>query len=158
MIGNQIHPKIFAICSHIRVVLMMLLLYPSDSAGWSKQVQFRTPPAGGSKELKFLAFGDMGKAPLDDSVEHYIQVTIHSIEWKIAFLKGTSKRCYPNWIKIGFPWNIISTAHSSELTEVAQNKLFVRIQTPDYWGILKCDYLWFYSQDQSQWQRHCWMM
>ncbi|XP_030449227.1 probable inactive purple acid phosphatase 27 [Syzygium oleosum] len=47
--------------------------YGSDSAGWSEQVQFRTPPAGGSNELKFLAFGDMGKAPLDDSVEHYIQ-------------------------------------------------------------------------------------
>lgn len=47
--------------------------YGSDSAGWSQQVQFRTPPAGGSNELKFLAFGDMGKAPLDDSVEHYIQ-------------------------------------------------------------------------------------
>jgi len=52
----------------------------SDSAGWSQQVQFRTPPAGGSNELKFLAFGDMGKAPLDDSVEHYIQVNMHSIE------------------------------------------------------------------------------
>ncbi|KAF3436730.1 hypothetical protein FNV43_RR19477 [Rhamnella rubrinervis] len=33
----------------------------------------RTPPVGGSEELKFLAFGDMGKAPLDKSAEHYIQ-------------------------------------------------------------------------------------
>ncbi|KAJ7005106.1 inactive purple acid phosphatase 27 [Populus alba x Populus x berolinensis] len=47
--------------------------YGSDSVGWSDKVQFRTPPAGGSDELKFLAFGDMGKAPLDPSVEHYIQ-------------------------------------------------------------------------------------
>ncbi|KAG2671755.1 hypothetical protein I3760_13G010100 [Carya illinoinensis] len=47
--------------------------YGSDSAGWSKQIQFRTPPAGGSDELKFLAFGDMGKAPRDASAEHYIQ-------------------------------------------------------------------------------------
>ncbi|XP_059651941.1 probable inactive purple acid phosphatase 27 [Cornus florida] len=47
--------------------------YGSDSAGWSNQTQFRTPPAGGSDELKFLAFGDMGKAPRDASAEHYIQ-------------------------------------------------------------------------------------
>ncbi|KAK6234430.1 hypothetical protein QUC31_006836 [Theobroma cacao] len=47
--------------------------YGSDSVGWSDQIQFRTPPAGGSDELKFLVFGDMGKAPLDDSAEHYIQ-------------------------------------------------------------------------------------
>ncbi|KAK9283328.1 hypothetical protein L1049_011567 [Liquidambar formosana] len=48
--------------------------YGSDSVGWSNQIQFRTPPAGGSDELKFLAFGDMGKAPRDASVEHYIQI------------------------------------------------------------------------------------
>ncbi|KAI3979360.1 hypothetical protein MKX01_014376 [Papaver californicum] len=47
--------------------------YGSDSVGWSNQTKFRTPPAGGSDELKFLAFGDMGKTPLDGSIEHYIQ-------------------------------------------------------------------------------------
>lgn len=47
--------------------------YGSDAVGWSDQIEFRTPPAGGSDELKFLAFGDMGKAPLDASTEHYIQ-------------------------------------------------------------------------------------
>ncbi|XVE99859.1 hypothetical protein REPUB_Repub03eG0237800 [Reevesia pubescens] len=47
--------------------------YGSDAVGWSNQIEFRTPPAGGSDELKFLVFGDMGKAPLDDSAEHYIQ-------------------------------------------------------------------------------------
>ncbi|XP_031284818.1 probable inactive purple acid phosphatase 27 [Pistacia vera] len=47
--------------------------YGSDSVGWSDRIQFQTPPAGGSDELKFLAFGDMGKAPRDASVEHYIQ-------------------------------------------------------------------------------------
>ncbi|KAL0370890.1 UNVERIFIED_CONTAM: putative inactive purple acid phosphatase 27 [Sesamum angustifolium] len=47
--------------------------YGSDSVGWSDEVRFRTPPAGGSDELRFLAYGDMGKAPLDSSVEHYIQ-------------------------------------------------------------------------------------
>lgn len=46
----------------------------SNSVGWSKQIDFRTPSAGGSNELKFLAYGDMGKAPLDASTEHYIQV------------------------------------------------------------------------------------
>ncbi|KAI0511728.1 hypothetical protein KFK09_012360 [Dendrobium nobile] len=47
--------------------------YGSDSAGWSDQIKFNTPPATGSDELKFLAYGDMGKAPLDPSKEHYIQ-------------------------------------------------------------------------------------
>ncbi|OMO75881.1 hypothetical protein COLO4_25836 [Corchorus olitorius] len=47
--------------------------YGSDSVGWSDEIEFRTPPAGGSDEVKFLVFGDMGKAPLDDSAEHYIQ-------------------------------------------------------------------------------------
>ena len=39
-------------------------------------LEFRTPPAGGSDGLKFIAFGDMGKAPRDNSVEHYIQVEL----------------------------------------------------------------------------------
>ena len=48
----------------------------SNSVGWSEQTQFSTPPAGGSDELRFLAFGDMGKTPLDASTEHYIQVIL----------------------------------------------------------------------------------
>lgn len=45
--------------------------------GWSDKIQFKTPPAGGSSEvLRFLTYGDMGKAPLDDSAEHYIQVCV----------------------------------------------------------------------------------
>ncbi|KAI4372849.1 hypothetical protein MLD38_011033 [Melastoma candidum] len=47
--------------------------YGSDKVGWSDRLQFKTPPAEGSAELKFISFGDMGKAPLDGSVEHYIQ-------------------------------------------------------------------------------------
>lgn len=47
--------------------------YGSDSTGWSDQITFKTPPAGGSNEIKFIAFGDMGKAPRDSSAEHYIQ-------------------------------------------------------------------------------------
>lgn len=47
--------------------------YGSDSVGWSDQIQFQTPPSGGSNEVKFIVFGDMGKAPLDPSTEHYIQ-------------------------------------------------------------------------------------
>ncbi|KAF3437455.1 hypothetical protein FNV43_RR20208 [Rhamnella rubrinervis] len=47
--------------------------YGSESVGWSDQIEFRTPPAGGSDEVRFLAFGDMGKAPRDKSAEHYIQ-------------------------------------------------------------------------------------
>ena len=42
--------------------------------GWSDRVKFKTPPAAGSDELSFVIYGDMGKAPLDPSVEHYIQV------------------------------------------------------------------------------------
>ncbi|KAK1552177.1 hypothetical protein Q3G72_011887 [Acer saccharum] len=47
--------------------------YGSDSVGWSDKIQFKTPPGGGSDELKFLAFGDMGKAPLDASAERFVQ-------------------------------------------------------------------------------------
>ncbi|KAL8531334.1 hypothetical protein ACS0TY_008093 [Phlomoides rotata] len=47
--------------------------YGSDSVGWSDEITLKTPPAGGSDELNFLAYGDMGKAPLDSSQEHYIQ-------------------------------------------------------------------------------------
>ncbi|EPS65200.1 hypothetical protein M569_09578, partial [Genlisea aurea] len=47
--------------------------YGSDEVGWSSEIRFRTPPAAGESELNFLAFGDMGKAPLDRSDEHYIQ-------------------------------------------------------------------------------------
>ena len=46
----------------------------SDSVGWSDTNKFRTPPAAGSDETSFVIYGDMGKAPLDPSVEHYIQV------------------------------------------------------------------------------------
>ncbi|KAH6766104.1 hypothetical protein C2S52_017087 [Perilla frutescens var. hirtella] len=47
--------------------------YGSNSVGWSNVITLKTPAAGGSDELRFLAYGDMGKAPLDSSVEHYIQ-------------------------------------------------------------------------------------
>ncbi|XP_078182852.1 nucleotide pyrophosphatase/phosphodiesterase-like isoform X2 [Carex rostrata] len=47
--------------------------YGSDLVGWSKKIKFKTPPVGGSNELRFIVYGDMGKAPLDPSVEHYIQ-------------------------------------------------------------------------------------
>ncbi|KAJ4970201.1 hypothetical protein NE237_003300 [Protea cynaroides] len=47
--------------------------YGRDEVGWSDQIPFCTPPAGGSSELGFFAFGDLGKAPHDASVEHYIQ-------------------------------------------------------------------------------------
>ncbi|KAH9774269.1 Purple acid phosphatase [Citrus sinensis] len=47
--------------------------YGSEAVDWSDKIQFRTPPAGGSDEMKFLAYGDMGKAPRDASTEHYIQ-------------------------------------------------------------------------------------
>ncbi|CAN6444135.1 unnamed protein product [Victoria cruziana] len=48
--------------------------YGSDSVGWSTEAGFHTPPAGGSNhDLVFIAFGDMGTAPLDLSVTHYMQ-------------------------------------------------------------------------------------
>ncbi|KAE8679342.1 Detected protein of confused Function [Hibiscus syriacus] len=47
--------------------------YGSDAVGWSKEIEFHTPPAGGSDERNFFIFGDMGKAPFDASIEHYIQ-------------------------------------------------------------------------------------
>lgn len=68
----------------------VLLVIQSDSVGWSDQFQFKTPPAGGSDELNFLVYADMGKAPLDASVEHYIQVRgllltrIHVVHQKLT--------------------------------------------------------------------------
>lgn len=50
------------------------LKYGSNLVGWSDDIKFRTPSAGGSNELKFIAYGDMGKAPRDNTVEHFIQV------------------------------------------------------------------------------------
>ncbi|PHU30339.1 hypothetical protein BC332_02432 [Capsicum chinense] len=47
--------------------------YGSDSSGWSEKISFKTPPAGGTDEVRFLAYGDMGKAPRDPSAEHFIQ-------------------------------------------------------------------------------------
>ena len=53
---------------------LLSLCLCSDSVGWSGTNKFRTPPAAGSDETSFVIYGDMGKAPLDPSVEHYIQV------------------------------------------------------------------------------------
>ncbi|XP_061353586.1 probable inactive purple acid phosphatase 27 [Gastrolobium bilobum] len=58
--------------------------YGSNSVGWSEQIQFSTPPAGGSDELRFIAYGDMGKTPLDASKEHYIQPGALSVIKAIA--------------------------------------------------------------------------
>ncbi|GAB4837173.1 hypothetical protein Ancab_002084 [Ancistrocladus abbreviatus] len=61
-----------AVMTGLQPLMKYSYMYGSDSVGWSNQIQFQTPPAGGSDELTFLAFGDMGKAPLDKSLEHYI--------------------------------------------------------------------------------------
>ncbi|CAL4973588.1 unnamed protein product [Urochloa decumbens] len=58
--------------------------YGSDSVGWSDTNKFRTPPAGGSDETSFVIYGDMGKAPLDPSVEHYIQPGSISVTKAVA--------------------------------------------------------------------------
>ncbi|KAH1141050.1 hypothetical protein GLYMA_12G012000v4 [Glycine max] len=58
--------------------------YGSGWVGWSEQIKFSTPPAGGSDELRFIAFGDMGKTPLDASEEHYIQPGALSVIKAIA--------------------------------------------------------------------------
>ncbi|XP_066309836.1 probable inactive purple acid phosphatase 27 [Miscanthus floridulus] len=58
--------------------------YGSDSVGWSDTVKFKTPPAAGSDELSFVIYGDMGKAPLDPSVEHYIQPGSVSVAKAVA--------------------------------------------------------------------------
>lgn len=62
-----------AVMSKLQPSQSYMYKYGSDSIGWSDQISFKTPPASGSDELRFLAYGDMGKAPLDPSVEHYIQ-------------------------------------------------------------------------------------
>ncbi|EEC71650.1 hypothetical protein OsI_04091 [Oryza sativa Indica Group] len=65
--------------------------YGSDSVGWSNTTEFRTPPAAGSGELSFVIFGDMGKAPLDPSVEHYIQPGSTSVAKAVAAEMQTGK-------------------------------------------------------------------
>lgn len=47
--------------------------YGSDQVGWSPTQKLKTPPASGSSKVNFITFGDMGKAPRDNSIEHYIQ-------------------------------------------------------------------------------------
>ncbi|ONK78435.1 uncharacterized protein A4U43_C02F18730 [Asparagus officinalis] len=59
--------------------------YGSDTVGWSGQIKFKTPPSAGSDELRLLAYGDMGKAPLDESVEHYIQPGSRSVIEAMAY-------------------------------------------------------------------------
>ncbi|KMS99148.1 hypothetical protein BVRB_2g047460 [Beta vulgaris subsp. vulgaris] len=65
--------------------------YGSGAVGWSDDIEFRTPPAGGSDELTFLAFGDMGKAPRDSTVEHYIQPGSLSVVAAMADEVSTGK-------------------------------------------------------------------
>ncbi|CAO2166715.1 unnamed protein product [Urochloa humidicola] len=65
--------------------------YGSDSVGWSDTNKFRTPPAGGSDETSFVIYGDMGKAPLDPSVEHYIQPGSISVTKAVAKEIETAK-------------------------------------------------------------------
>jgi hypothetical protein len=76
---NIYYPSDLIIKVDIKLIFfffLIFLLIQSDSVGWSDRFQFRTPPAGGSDELNFLVYGDMGKAPRDASVEHYIQVRL----------------------------------------------------------------------------------
>eukprot|EP00250_Pteridium_aquilinum_P021385 c25104_g1_i1 orf=356-1489(-) len=47
--------------------------YGSDKTGWSSTKMLKTAPASGSSKVTFIAYGDMGKAPRDNSIEHYIQ-------------------------------------------------------------------------------------
>ncbi|KAH7415902.1 hypothetical protein KP509_14G065200 [Ceratopteris richardii] len=47
--------------------------YGSDKVGWSSDQALKTVPAAGASNLTFIAFGDMGKASLDHSIQHYIQ-------------------------------------------------------------------------------------
>ncbi|AQK41111.1 putative inactive purple acid phosphatase 1 [Zea mays] len=61
-----------------------MLCQRGDSVGWSDTVKFRTAPAAGSDELSFVIYGDMGKAPLGPSVEHYIQPGSVSVAKAVA--------------------------------------------------------------------------
>ncbi|WVZ68518.1 hypothetical protein U9M48_017450 [Paspalum notatum var. saurae] len=58
--------------------------YGSDSVGWSGTEKFRMPPGAGANETSFVIYGDMGKAPLDPSVEHYIQPGSISVAKAVA--------------------------------------------------------------------------
>ncbi|KAJ4778499.1 Purple acid phosphatase [Rhynchospora pubera] len=56
----------------------------NSSVGWSNTLSLKTPPASGAANLTFIVYGDMGKAPLDQSVEHYIQPGSTSVASAIA--------------------------------------------------------------------------
>lgn len=71
--------------------------------GWSDTYKLRTPPAAGSDETSFVIYGDMGKAPLDTSVEHYIQVyqnvasvqkliSTRSFVWRLQIYTSSPKK------------------------------------------------------------------
>ncbi|MCO5560917.1 hypothetical protein L7F22_014537 [Adiantum nelumboides] len=47
--------------------------FGSNEAGWSSGGILKTAPSTGSSNLSFIAYGDMGKAPRDNSTEHFIQ-------------------------------------------------------------------------------------
>ncbi|KAF8716745.1 hypothetical protein HU200_025830 [Digitaria exilis] len=65
--------------------------YGSDSVGWTDTYKLRTPPAAGSDETSFVIYGDMGKAPLDTSVEHFIQPGSISVAKAVAIEIETGK-------------------------------------------------------------------
>jgi hypothetical protein len=47
-------------------------IYGSDETGWSQEFSFRAVPVGGpSSEVTLVAYGDMGKAEEDHSLEHW---------------------------------------------------------------------------------------
>lgn len=91
-----------------------IIIICSDSVGWSSRIEFKTPPAAGSEELHFLIYGDMGKAPLDPSVEHYIQVTSFLVfpllfrmrlEHYLAYFHGLFRKAHETFSKKDSSWS-----------------------------------------------------
>ncbi|KAL5219707.1 hypothetical protein ABZP36_024420 [Zizania latifolia] len=80
-----------AVMTGLQPSLSYTYRYGSDAVGWSDTIKFRTPPAAGSGEVSFVIFGDMGKAPLDPSVEHYIQPGSTSVAKAVATEIETGK-------------------------------------------------------------------
>ncbi|GJU44697.1 probable inactive purple acid phosphatase 27 [Tanacetum coccineum] len=67
-----------------RVMMRLSILYE-----YRVTQTFRHVISGGSYELKFLAFDDMGKAPRDASIEHYIQISSRNVD-SIFHISDTS--------------------------------------------------------------------
>ncbi|GER31511.1 purple acid phosphatase 24 [Striga asiatica] len=69
LVNLKLESSFYSLLDSIAIIVKATI----DLVGWSENITFKTPPFAGANELKFIAYGDMGKAPLDASIEHFMQ-------------------------------------------------------------------------------------